>query len=304
MLPNHLIFVRHGESEGNVAMAAAKNGDLSHFNESYVNTPGRKWGLSPVGEKQAQAMGEWLRSEDEAGAFGDVNGPRRHYASPLTRTRHTAAHLGLTDSTGASVEWRLNRALRERDWGDIETMTKSAYREAYPDSALKEKIDPLYWRPPGGESIADVAGNRVLSFYDTLHRECSEQTVFAVTHGERIRADLLTITRANDEDYWIWDEGFPTDNSEILPAAPNHDYSSQLANLFGGKLKIPNCATFHLSRFAPDSDPAGPDATPRMAYLRIAAPVKDSHGNWVGEVTQDWTEFELKLFTNDDLLAF
>lgn len=303
VMPNHLLTIRHGESEGNVAMAAAKKGDLSLFNEDYVNKPGRKWALSPTGVLQAQAMGEWVRAQDRAGAFGAPAAPRRHYVSPLTRTRHTAAHLGLTQPGGEAIEWRLNRSIRERDWGDIETMSKDAYREAYPDSAIKERIDPLYWRPPGGESIADVTG-RVVSFYDTLHRECEGQTVVAVTHGEFIRAHLLTITRANDEDYWIWDEGFPTAETETLPAAPSLDYTSALAELFGGRLKIPNCTTFHLSRLAPDEDPAGEPSSSRMAYLRIAAPVQTQAGAWAVDLVQDWTEFELKLFTNEDLLAF
>ena len=212
-MPNHLFFVRHGESQGNVASDRAKVGDESLFTDEFVTIPGRRWELTEVGQRQAELAGAWLRAELER--IGVVAGEPRHYASPYVRTRQTAAFLGLP-----SAEWYLNRSIRERDWGDIETIPRRAFYEdpVYARNSSKKSIDPLYWRPPGGESISDVADNRVRNFLDTLHRECSGGTVIAVTHGEFIRAARLVLERIDDETYTAW-ESDPTariHNAEVI----------------------------------------------------------------------------------------
>lgn len=240
-MPNHLFLVRHGESEGNIAQAMAWAGDLSAFTDEYVTTPGRQWSLTERGRKQAEIAGTWLQAQIElieqaAGPSWPV--PVRRYASPYRRTKQTAGLLGLRDD-GRDAQWYLNRTLRERDWGDIETIPKARFARApeYALNASKRRIDPLYWRPPGGESISDVADNRVRNFLDTLHRECSGQIVVAVTHGEFIRAARTVLERVDDETYVAW---------ETDPAS-----------------RIRNCEIFHYSRVDPDTG----GTHPRIAYL-------------------------------------
>ena len=210
MMPLDLILIRHGESEGNVAGALARQGDESHYNtDDFVTTPGREWQLTAIGQKQAQIVGQHLRETEFPTAYPQLREEEttRFYCSPYVRTRQTAGHLGLENSEGASVRWYLNRVLRERDWGDIETRPRREFEESpmFELNARKKAIDPLYWRPPGGESICDVAENRVRNFLDTLHRECSDQTVLAVTHGEFIRATRLVLERVDDETYTSWE---------------------------------------------------------------------------------------------------
>jgi len=202
-MPRNLFFVRHGESEGNVANQKAKTGDLSSFTDEFVTTPGRKWKLTEKGEAQARLAGEWLQKELNRVA---VSSDRRNFVSPYVRTRQTAGYLGL-QYRGKSVEWFVNRTLRERDWGDIDSIPKKLFLDdpAYKWNSQKEKQDPLYWRPPGGESIQDVAENRVRNFLDTLHRECGDHTVVAVTHGEFMRAARIILERVSDELYDEWE---------------------------------------------------------------------------------------------------
>lgn len=214
-MPNHLFFIRHGESHGNVAANRAKVGDESLFTEEFVTTPGRQWELTAVGRRQAELIGAWLR--DELARLGA--GDRRYYVSPYVRARQTAGALGLT-ADGKSVEWLLNRAIRERDWGDVETVPRRVFAEdpLYSRNATKKSIDPLYWRPPGGESVSDVADNRVRNLLDTLHRECSGGTVIAVTHGEFMQAARLVLERIDDETYTASqrDPGTRIQNAEVL----------------------------------------------------------------------------------------
>lgn len=277
VLPLHLVFVRHGESSGNLAMAAARRGDESHFDEDYVTTPGRLWQLTPTGVEQARCAGEWLNSELACGTFSDA--PRKYYASPLVRTRQTAGHLGLEPAAGEEeVRWRLNRSIRERDWGDIETILKREFRAAYPHNAHREKADPLYWRPPGGESIADVADLRVRNFFDTLHRENSTHTVVGVTHGEFMRAVHLVLTRGNDEKYSEWVDT--------------------------GGMKFSNCEVLHYTRRIPKAMAAHGrpgSLVDRIAYFRRARPVLQEDGSWRQEV-DPWEHIEFTTYSNEDFL--
>ncbi len=214
-MPDHLFLVRHGESHGNVASNRAKLGDESLFTDEYVTTPGRLWELTEVGRRQAQLSGAWLAAELERLGAPEA----RHYVSPYVRTRQTAAALNLTPS-GRSAQWYVNRSVRERDWGDIETIPRRVFAEdpTYARNAAKKAMDPLYWRPPGGESISEVADNRVRNVLDTLHRECSGGTVIIVSHGEFIQATRLVLERVDDDTYTAWqsDPAARINNAEIV----------------------------------------------------------------------------------------
>ncbi len=274
-MPHHLILIRHGESEGNVAGAAAKQGDLSHFTDEYVTTPGRRWQLTATGRAQAQATGAWLRELlADTRAFGPVG---RHYVSPYDRTRQTAGHLGLVDDSGRPAEWFLNRTLRERDWGDIETIPIGEFLESelYANNARRREIDPLYWRPPGGESICDVAENRVRNFLDTLHREMGDRTVVAVSHGEFIRATRITLERTDDATYVAWE----TDPVQ----------------------RIHNCEVFHYTRIVPPGTwpgVTGPVLS-RIGFLRRARPLEVDSG-WQMQVGE-WMRLPYSTLSNEDL---
>lgn len=292
MLPESLVLIRHGESEGNVARHLERtNQPLDHIRtEEFVNRPGRTWTLSEKGVKQAQVIGHWLRDEADRGIFGGYHS-QRHYVSPFRRAEQTAAHLGLVvhgHVQRPSVQWYKNRNIRERDWGDIETILRSEFEESefYSNNAHKKKIDPLYWRPPGGESLADVAELRGHNFMDTLHRLSSYSAVFAVTHGEYMRAIDLLIRRASDDDYAAWD----ADDSQ----------------------RIPNCGVIHYSRKVPEErflrgsekpGEHGKTVWPTrdfMTYVRRARPVCVD-GHWYVEV-DPWEEIEFKTYTNEELM--
>ena len=160
-MPNNLVLVRHGQSAGNIVVDMEKNGDLSAFTDTYITTPGHQWRLSDLGRQQAPTAGAFIRETMEP--FD------KFFCSPFVRAKETAGWLGLPDA-----KWRKNRALRERDWGDIGCLPRTEFeaRAEYEMNAKMKQLDPLYWVPPGGESIAHFAENRVRNVCDTLHREC------------------------------------------------------------------------------------------------------------------------------------
>ena len=106
-MPNHLVLVRHGLSEGNHARDMSKKGDNSYFGAGFRERPGHEWRLMLEGVEQAKRTGQWIQ-EHIIEEYG-LPGFDRYVYSPHRRTRETAASLRLTDA-----KWRLNRMLRER----------------------------------------------------------------------------------------------------------------------------------------------------------------------------------------------
>lgn len=271
-MPMNLFLIRHGESEGNVANNRAKQGDLSAFTDEFVTTPGRKWRLTEKGVEQAKMAGEWLAQE-----LKNIETPvaHRYYVSPYTRTRQTAGFMDLPGHNGRPIDWFVNRTIRERDWGDIDSSPKAEF-EADPVNALnvlKMHTDPLYWRPPGGESIQDVAENRVRNFLDTLHRECANETVVAVTHGEFMKATRIILERVDDATFEEWE------NSKAE--------------------KIHNCMILQYSKVDPNRPMAYKIPQGRLQYLRKIYPVVEEGRMEVGP----WVRIDFSKPSNEDLRA-
>src|SRR3989344_3907849 len=53
--PLELVFVRHGESEGNVAVKAAERGDTSYFTPEFRKRHSSTWDLTKKGIQEGQA---------------------------------------------------------------------------------------------------------------------------------------------------------------------------------------------------------------------------------------------------------
>lgn len=142
-----LILVRHGQSEGNLAAESAERDRLER-----IAVPARDPDveLSELGREQATAVGRWLSDlpEDER--------PSIVWTSPYRRARETAAITLEVAETELAV--RVDERLRDRDMGITDMLTGAGIRAKYPEEAeRREWIGKFYYRPPGGESWADVA---------------------------------------------------------------------------------------------------------------------------------------------------
>jgi broad specificity phosphatase PhoE len=143
--PQVVWLVRHGESMGNVADAHAQRAKAGRL-ELDVRDPDVE--LSDTGRSQAEALGKWLAGlpEDER--------PTAALSSPFERALMTAQLA----TAGLEVRLRTDERLRERDFGAFDRMTGAGIREQYPDEAKRrDLLGKFYYRPPGGESWADVA---------------------------------------------------------------------------------------------------------------------------------------------------
>lgn len=151
-MPQHdqstqLILVRHGQSEGNVAAEAAQRDGLER-----IDVPARDPDvtLSETGREQATAVGRWLA------ALAEDERPEVVWTSPYRRARETA-EIAL-EVGGLDLDQRVDERLRDRDMGVTDMLTAAGIRAAYPEEAeRRDWLGKFYYRPPGGESWADVA---------------------------------------------------------------------------------------------------------------------------------------------------
>ncbi|MGO4600174.1 histidine phosphatase family protein [Terrabacter sp. 2RAF25] len=147
MTASHLILVRHGQSEGNLAAESAARNSLER-----IVVPARDPDveLSEVGRQQAAAVGRWLAGLPEEERPGIV------WTSPYRRARESA-EIAL-EVAGTELRVRVDERLRDRDMGITDMLTVPGIRSRYPEEAeRREWIGKFYYRPPGGESWADVA---------------------------------------------------------------------------------------------------------------------------------------------------
>jgi broad specificity phosphatase PhoE len=166
-----LLVVRHGESVGNAAARAAQDARAE-----VIDVPARDAdvGLSATGVDQARALGAWLGDlpADEA--------PQSVWSSPYVRSADTA-RLAL-EVSGLRLPMTLDERLRDRELGVLDKLTGMGVEARFPAEAARRRwVGKFYYRPPGGESWADMA-LRVRSLLADLDRYEDGQRVLVVCH--------------------------------------------------------------------------------------------------------------------------
>jgi broad specificity phosphatase PhoE len=139
-----LAIVRHGQSTGNPIAAQAERDGLEAIDipERDADVP-----LSGTGREQAGAVGQWL-SERTAGERPEIA-----IVSPYLRTRQTA-ELALA---GTGIPAIVDERLRDRELGVLDLLTARGVEARLPaEAARRRRLGKFYYRPPGGESWADV----------------------------------------------------------------------------------------------------------------------------------------------------
>ena len=139
-----LAVVRHGQSTGNVTAQEAETGgaEVIDIPERDADVP-----LSGLGREQAQAVGAFFAG------LPDDERPDVAVVSPYLRTRQTA-ELALAD---LGVPVVVDERLRDRELGVLDLLTGRGVQARLPDEFQRRaRLGKFYYRPPGGESWADV----------------------------------------------------------------------------------------------------------------------------------------------------
>ncbi|CAK4076180.1 unnamed protein product [Aphanomyces euteiches] len=170
--PQRVIFIRHGQSEGNVNP------------ERYRDTPDNAMPLTELGKYQARQAGKCMKK-----ITGE--GKTRFIVSPCLRTIETFEGLmeSWKDAPEGTVSWIEEPRIREQDFGNFQDPDQ--IREC---KIQRRKFGGFFYRFPSGESPADVY-DRVSSFMDTLQRmfirHADVDNFVLVTHGVTIRVLLM-----------------------------------------------------------------------------------------------------------------
>jgi broad specificity phosphatase PhoE len=129
--------------------------------------------LSAVGKEQALALGRSWQSLEPG------RRPTRLLTSPYERARQTA--LLTVDAAGWDLQVEPDERLRERDLGMLDGYTRYGIEARFPEEAERRaRLGKFYYRPPGGESWADVAG-RVRAVLEAKGPAAGER-LLVVTH--------------------------------------------------------------------------------------------------------------------------
>ncbi|MFJ8779230.1 bifunctional RNase H/acid phosphatase [Streptomyces sp. NPDC102476] len=158
--PATFVLLRHGETP----LTPQKR---------FSGSGGTDPALSDVGREQAARAAE---------ALADRGTIQHILASPLTRTRQTAAAV----AERLGLEVTVEDGLIETDFGAWEGLTFGEVRERYPDDLNTWLSDPEAEPTGGGESFAATA-TRIAATRDKLVAAYAGRTVLLVTHVTPIK---------------------------------------------------------------------------------------------------------------------
>jgi broad specificity phosphatase PhoE len=140
-----LIAVRHGQSTANVAFPRA---DAAGSEESGLTMPDAEVPLTPLGRDESAWLARRLATRELDAIV----------TSPYARAIQTSEIILTARSIEDRPPLRVDERLRDREWGALEMMTRAATKRRYPQELERRAwMGDFRYRPPGGESMADVA---------------------------------------------------------------------------------------------------------------------------------------------------
>ena len=176
-MDNALVLVRHGESE---------------WNKLNLFTGWRDPDLTEAGIGEARRAGELLKRQ---GLAFDLA-----FTSDLKRAQHTLdLILEALDQRGVRVV--RDKALNERDYGELSGLNKDDARTRWGEDQVH------IWRrsydipPPGGESLKNTA-ERVLPYYLSriLPEILAGRKALVAAHGNSLRALMMHLDRLTPDE--------------------------------------------------------------------------------------------------------
>lgn len=177
MIDRVLVLVRHGESEWNL-----KN----------LFTGWKDIDLTENGVAEARAAGRKLKAQ---GVSFDVG-----FTSALIRAQRSL-DLILEEMRQTKIPVFRDKALNERDYGDLTGLDKNAARAKWGAEQIHIWRRSYDVAPPGGESLKDTAA-RVLPYYiqEILPAVLRGKRVLIAAHGNSLRALLMVLERLSTTD--------------------------------------------------------------------------------------------------------
>jgi broad specificity phosphatase PhoE len=181
----NIVLVRHCESVGNVAFQQSFfQQDDSMYTDEFMGASSAGWALSEYGRKHAAEVGAYLRRM----TFDDS------FVSDTRRTMETVELMGVP-----SARLVVTELLRERNYAGLECRPKKDWLRYATD--LNEAMRSMTWKPPGGESMEDIAA-RSSSFLSTHVSE--NLSTLIVTHGDIIQIMRMILLGLSEAARWAF----------------------------------------------------------------------------------------------------
>ena len=159
----NIILCRHGETVWHAENRYAGISDID---------------LTPRGVDQAAQLANWAQTA----------GLSAIYTSTLSRAQATAA----ASATATGLTVKVDRRLRELDFGQGEGMTTAEMEQKFPDALMRFRSDPAKHHLPGGEDPFKAADRFVASLRDITQRHPDDR-VLVVAHTTAIRLALCQL---------------------------------------------------------------------------------------------------------------
>lgn len=214
--PEEVLLIRHAESTRNAGKKGATYFADEDARSLLRGIPDHLIDITPEGESQARQTGIAMRER-----FG---APDYVYHSGYWRTMRTCDCMleAFPESERARIQVRRNPFIRERDPGYAYDMTTAEAEAAFPWLHEHwETYGGFFARPPGGESLMDVA-QRVYTFLNTIFRDRAGKKVWVVTHGGTIRSFRFVLERWSYEQALKWPEGQSPKNCGVTSYGYDH----------------------------------------------------------------------------------
>lgn len=205
-----LMLIRHGESQANVAAAAADAAGAE-----VIDVPARDPDvlLSELGVSQAEALGRWLE------ALPAADRPQSVWCSPYARAVQTA-ELAM-GASGIGLPIRVDERLRDRELGVLDALTAHGVEARMPFEANRRRwVGKFYYRPPGGESWADVA-LRVRSLLDDVARIEAGRRVLVVCHDAVVMVTRYVCEQLTEVEVLDANRTTPVRNASVTTLVQN-----------------------------------------------------------------------------------
>jgi 2,3-bisphosphoglycerate-dependent phosphoglycerate mutase len=176
MADNVLVLVRHGESE---------------WNKLNLFTGWRDPQLSEKGVIEARQAGRLIKAQ---GLKFDLA-----FTSVLKRAQHTLTII-LEELGQTGLLTHRDRALNERDYGDLSGLNKDDARQRWGEEQVHIWRRSYDVAPPGGESLKDTAA-RTLPYYDAkIWPEVrAGKNVIVSAHGNSLRSVVMKLDALTPE---------------------------------------------------------------------------------------------------------
>ncbi|MEQ4721342.1 histidine phosphatase family protein [Nonomuraea sp. B19D2] len=175
MAPERITAVRHGQSSANLAHQQAGDRPLHYEPGDHEVT------LTELGREQAAALGRLLAGMPAAET------PEVVWCSPYLRALDTW-RVALEAWGAGPLPVTVDERLRDQESGAFAHYNLAAIREKFPEElARREAEGPYAFRPPGGESLADVVV-RLRDLLADLREHAAGRRVLIVAHDSVVLA--------------------------------------------------------------------------------------------------------------------